>query len=93
MEVVPKVLQGFWLPPSNTCFNMHFKQLSKMAVGATKTVQDQVPIALSTLLLPVPFSQSIKDEMILSSQEKVEQGYAQHVLVKILFQQMCCDHQ
>ncbi|XP_039978830.1 uncharacterized protein LOC120787205 [Xiphias gladius] len=31
MEVVPKVLQGFWLPPPNTFFNMPSQQLSKMA--------------------------------------------------------------
>ncbi|KAE8277264.1 hypothetical protein D5F01_LYC24870 [Larimichthys crocea] len=41
LKVLPKVLQGFWLPPPNTSFNMPSQQLSKMAVGVTKAVQDR----------------------------------------------------
>ncbi|KAG8001009.1 hypothetical protein GBF38_001124 [Nibea albiflora] len=51
LEVVPKVLQGFWLPPPNTSFNMPSQQLSKMAVGVTKEVQDRVSKTLSSMLL------------------------------------------
>ncbi|TKS81346.1 hypothetical protein D9C73_015451 [Collichthys lucidus] len=84
LKVLPKVLQGFWLPPPNTSFNMPSQQLSKMAVGVTKAVQDRVSKALSSVLLQATFSSSIRDNMVLSIQEKVRQGYPQDVLVKRL---------
>ncbi|KAE8288437.1 hypothetical protein D5F01_LYC12308 [Larimichthys crocea] len=84
LKVLPKVLQGFWLPPPNTSFNMPSQQLSKMAVGVTKAVQDRVSKALSSVLLQATFSSSIRDIMVLSIQEKVRQGYPQDVLVKRL---------
>ncbi|GLD70736.1 uncharacterized protein AKAME5_002205400 [Lates japonicus] len=84
MEVVPKVLQGFWLPPPNTAFNMPSQQCSKMAVGVTKAVEDRVSTALSSMLLQVSFSRSIRDDVVLSIQETVGQVYTQDVLVKKL---------
>ncbi|TKS91110.1 hypothetical protein D9C73_025244 [Collichthys lucidus] len=84
LKVLPKVLQGFWLPPPNTSFNMPSQQLSKMAVGVTKAVQDRVSKVLSSVLLQATFSSSIRDNMVLSIQEKVRQGYPQDVLVKRL---------
>ncbi|KAE8295738.1 hypothetical protein D5F01_LYC06675 [Larimichthys crocea] len=84
LKVLPKVLQGFWLPPPNTSFNMPSQQLSKMAVGVTKAVQDRVSKALSSVLLQATFSSSTRDNMVLSIQEKVRQGYPQDVLVKRL---------
>lgn len=84
MEVVPKVLQGFWLPPPNTTFNMPSQQLSKMAVGVTKAVEDQVSTALSSMPHRVTFSRSIRDYMVLSIQERVRQGYTLEGLVKRL---------
>ncbi|KAE8281651.1 hypothetical protein D5F01_LYC20647 [Larimichthys crocea] len=59
-------------------------QLSKMAVGVTKAVQDRVSKALSSMRLQATFSSSIRDNMVLSIQEKVRQGYPQDVLVKRL---------
>ncbi|KAG7473136.1 hypothetical protein JOB18_004045, partial [Solea senegalensis] len=41
LEVVPKVLQGFWEFPKDTALNMPSRGLSKIAVGATKAVEDQ----------------------------------------------------
>ncbi|XP_044064417.1 fibrous sheath CABYR-binding protein-like [Siniperca chuatsi] len=84
MEVVPKVLQGFWLPPPNTSFNMPSQQLSEMAVGVTKAVEDRVSTALSSMLRQVAFSRSIRDNMVLSIQERVRQGHTRDVLVKRL---------
>ena len=46
-----KVLQGFWLPPSNTSLNKPSQQLSKMAAEVTKAVEDWVSAALSPVLL------------------------------------------
>ncbi|KAK2816899.1 hypothetical protein Q5P01_025090 [Channa striata] len=65
VKVFEKVPQGFWLPPPNTCFNVPSKQLSKTAAVATKAVQDWGNGALSTTLLQVPISCSIRDEMVL----------------------------
>ncbi|XP_018556841.1 uncharacterized protein LOC108900338 [Lates calcarifer] len=84
IEVVPKVIQGFWLPPPNTSLNMPSQKLSKMAVGLTKAVEDQVTTALSTVLRQVTFSRSIRDDMVLSILGKVRQSYSQDILVKKL---------
>ena len=84
MEVVPNVLQGFWLPPPNMSFNMPSQQLSKMAVGVTKAVEDRVATALSSMPRQVTFSRSIRDYMVLTVQEKFGQGYALEGLVKRL---------
>ncbi len=83
MEVVPKVLQGFRLPP-NTSFNMPSQQLCKMAVGVTKAIEDRVSTALSSMLCWVPFSRSNRHYLVLFIQEKVRQGHTQDVLVKKL---------
>ncbi|KAG8008527.1 hypothetical protein GBF38_019725 [Nibea albiflora] len=82
LQVLPKVLQGFWMPPPNTCFSMPSQQLSPMAVGITKAVQDRVSKTLSTVLLQATFSSTTRDNMTLSIQEKVRQGYSQDVLEK-----------
>ena len=84
MEVVPKVLQGFWLPPADTSFSMPSQQWSKMAVGVTRAVEDRVSTALSTVLHRVTFSRSTRDDMVLSVMEKIRQGCTRDVLVKRL---------
>ncbi|KAI3376637.1 hypothetical protein L3Q82_017074, partial [Scortum barcoo] len=84
IEVVPKVLQGFWLPPPSTFLNMPSQDLCTMAVGVTKAVEDRVSTALSSLLCHVPFSRSTRDYLVLSIQEKVRQGHSQDVLVEKL---------
>ncbi|KAG8008978.1 hypothetical protein GBF38_011550 [Nibea albiflora] len=84
LEVVPNVLQGFWLPPPSTSFNMPSQQVSKMAVGVTKAVQDWVSKALSSMLLQATFSSSIRDNMVVSIQGKVRRSYPEEVLVKTL---------
>ncbi|KAG7999883.1 hypothetical protein GBF38_001946, partial [Nibea albiflora] len=84
LEVVPKVLQGFWLPPPNTSFNMPSQQLSKMAVGITKAVQDRVSRALSSVLLQATFSTSIRDKMVQSIKGQIRRSYPEEVLVERL---------
>ncbi|KAI3361453.1 hypothetical protein L3Q82_013624, partial [Scortum barcoo] len=86
IEVVPKVMQGFWLPPPTTFLNMPSQQLSTMAVGVTKAVEDQGRHCLCPpSSVKVPFSRSIRDNLVLSIQEKkVRQGHTQEVLVKKL---------
>ncbi|XP_035852539.1 uncharacterized protein LOC116055154 [Sander lucioperca] len=80
VEVVPKVLQGFWLPPPSTFLDMPSQQLSEMAVSVTKFVLDRVSTALSTVHHRVNFFRSIRDSMVLSIQETVRQMYPQDVL-------------
>ncbi|KAL7393020.1 hypothetical protein ABVT39_005400 [Epinephelus coioides] len=60
--MVPKVLQGFWLPPKNTSLNMPSQQLSKMVVEAAKAIEDHVSTAVSTLLIQVTFSRCFRDD-------------------------------
>ncbi|XP_023136919.2 uncharacterized protein LOC111575805 [Amphiprion ocellaris] len=80
LEVVPKVLQGFYLPPQNTSFNMSSQELSKLAVGVTKAVEDRVSAALSTIRCQVTLSRSIRDHIVQSIQEKVRRSYPEDVL-------------
>ncbi|KAK1898995.1 Cadherin EGF LAG seven-pass G-type receptor 3 [Dissostichus eleginoides] len=75
LQVVPKVLQGFWSPPRSTFLNMPSQMLNQMAVGVTKCVLAKVTTALSNVHHQVTFSCSIRDAMVLSIQEKVRQMY------------------
>ncbi|XP_035528022.1 uncharacterized protein LOC118335702 [Morone saxatilis] len=84
MEVVPKVLQGFWLSPPNTSFNMPSQKLSKMAVGVTKAVEDRVSAVLISKPFQICFSRSFRDQVVRSILKKVRQRYSQDVLVKKL---------
>ncbi|KAI9531036.1 hypothetical protein NQZ68_000528 [Dissostichus eleginoides] len=75
LQVVPKVLQGFWSPPRSTFLNMPSQKLNQMAVGVTKCVLAKVTTALSNVHHQVTFSCSIRDAMVVSIQEKVRQMY------------------
>ncbi|KAI9531026.1 hypothetical protein NQZ68_000518 [Dissostichus eleginoides] len=75
LQVVPKVLQGFWSPPRSTFLNMPSQKLNQMAVGVTMCVLDKLSNALSNVHHQVTFSGSIRDAMVLSIQEKVRQMY------------------
>ncbi|KAG7499639.1 hypothetical protein JOB18_044459 [Solea senegalensis] len=72
MEIVPKVLQGLWLAPPTAFLNTPSQYLSKMAVGVTKAVWDHVTTALPSVIHQVTFSTSIRDDIVLSIQEKVK---------------------
>ncbi|KAF0029618.1 hypothetical protein F2P81_018723 [Scophthalmus maximus] len=80
VEVVPKVLQGFWLPSPTTYLNMPSQELSDMAVGVTKAVMDRVTRALSSGLHRVNVSRPIRDAVVLSVQERVRQMYPEDIL-------------
>ncbi|KAG8010271.1 hypothetical protein GBF38_014517 [Nibea albiflora] len=75
LEVVPKVLLGCWLLPPATSFNMPSQQLSKMAIGIAKAVQDRVSKALSSVLPQATFSTTIRGKMALSIHRKVRREY------------------
>ncbi|XP_037129683.1 uncharacterized protein LOC119135836 [Syngnathus acus] len=80
IKVLPKVLQSFWLPPPTTPFTMPSRYLSKMAVGVTQAVLDRVSLTLSSV--QIQFSYSIRDNLVLSIQEKVRQAFSVHELVE-----------
>ena len=72
MEVVPKVLQGFWLPSTSTSFNMPPQQLRMVAAVVTKAVDNRESSALSTVPHWVALCHSIRDVMALSIQKRLE---------------------
>ncbi|XP_061531430.1 uncharacterized protein LOC133401915 [Phycodurus eques] len=80
IKVLPKVLQMFWLPPPSPAFAMPSRYLSKMAVGVTQAVVDRVSQALSCV--QIQFSYSVRDNLVLSIQEKVRQAFTADDLVE-----------
>ncbi|XP_034545774.1 uncharacterized protein LOC117817275 isoform X2 [Notolabrus celidotus] len=81
LEVVPKVLQGFWVLPLQPLLNMPSRQLSIMSVGVTKAVMDGVSSTLTTLRHQAIFSRSIRDEMIQSILAKIRVACPYDILV------------
>ncbi|XP_061675382.1 uncharacterized protein LOC133500564 isoform X2 [Syngnathoides biaculeatus] len=80
IKVLPKVLQRFWLPPQSPAFTMPSRYLSKMAVGVTQAVVDRISQTLSSV--QIQFSYSVRDNLVLSIQEKVRQPFIEHDLVE-----------
>lgn len=67
IEVVPRVLQGFWALPRQVLLNMPSKVLSQLSVSVTKAVLDQISCALSTTVeRQTSFSRTIRDEIVQS---------------------------
>ncbi|XP_035033942.2 uncharacterized protein LOC118121844 [Hippoglossus stenolepis] len=87
LEVVPKVLQGFWLPPEDTCLNMPSQHLSVLAVSLTKAVEDMVSKLLPSLLREVSFTRSTRDKLVQSIQDSVRQSFTHPVLMEKI---SCC---
>ncbi|XP_060937817.1 uncharacterized protein LOC133014569 [Limanda limanda] len=82
LEVAPKVLQGFWLPPEDTCLNMPSQHLSVLAVSLTKAVDDKVSKLLPSLLREVSFSRSTRDKLVQSIQDNVRTSFTPAVLME-----------
>ncbi|XP_060927120.1 uncharacterized protein LOC133001537 [Limanda limanda] len=82
LEVVPKVLQGFWLPPEDTCLNMPSQHLSVLAVSLTKAVEDKVSKLLPSLLLEVSFTRSTRDKLVQLIQDSVRRSFPPPVLME-----------
>ncbi|XP_069384996.1 uncharacterized protein [Paralichthys olivaceus] len=82
LEVVPKVLQGFWLPPEGTGMNMPSQHLSVLAVSLTKAVEDEVSKLLPSLLREVSFTRSTRDKLVRSTLDIVTQSFTPPVLME-----------
>ncbi|XP_071314238.1 mucin-16-like [Trachinotus anak] len=81
MEVVPRVLQGFWVLPSRVLLNMPSQKLSRLSVGVTKATLDRVSSALTTVGHQATFSRSIRDDMVLSILTEIRQTHPLDILV------------
>ncbi|XP_077384424.1 uncharacterized protein LOC144023038 isoform X2 [Festucalex cinctus] len=74
VEVLPKVLQGFWFSPPKTPFSMPSLYLSKMAVGVTQAVLDFISLPYS-MQISINFSNLMRDNLVLSIKDKVRQAF------------------
>ncbi|XP_026213425.1 uncharacterized protein LOC113160408 [Anabas testudineus] len=81
MEVVPRVLQGFWVLPPRPLLNMPSLKLSKLSIGVTKAVLDGVSNGLPINNHQVTFSRSIRDDMVLSILTEIRQTHPHDILV------------
>ncbi|XP_023275107.1 uncharacterized protein LOC111664658 [Seriola lalandi dorsalis] len=81
MEVVPRVLQGFWVLPPRALLNMPSQLLSKLSVGVAKATLDRVSSALTTMGHQANFSRSMRDDMVLSILTEIRQMYPHDILV------------
>lgn len=80
VDLVPKVLQGFWRPKKTVSRDMPSEKLCEMAVSVTKAVLDQVSASLSTTLHQVNFPRSVRDDMVHAIDHKVRQKYPEDTL-------------
>ncbi|XP_077432430.1 uncharacterized protein LOC144058079 [Vanacampus margaritifer] len=74
VEVLPKVLQGFWFSPPKTPFSMPSLYLSKMAVGVTQAVLDFISLPYC-MQIHINFSNLMRDNLVLSIKDKVRQAF------------------
>ncbi|XP_028314841.1 zonadhesin-like [Gouania willdenowi] len=84
LDVVPKVLQGLWVPKPRLFLTMPSMKLDKMAVGVTKGVEDGVLAALGSTTHEVNMSHSTRDEMITSIIKTLYEAYPEDIWRKML---------
>ncbi|XP_028296563.1 uncharacterized protein LOC114458384 [Gouania willdenowi] len=84
LDVVPKVLQGLWVPKPRLFLTMPSMKLDKMAVGVTKGVEDGVLAALGSTTHEVNMSRSTRDEMITSIIKTLHEAYPEDIRRKML---------
>lgn len=83
LEVVPKVLQVLWSFPGDASFDMPSQQLSKMAVGVTKAVEDRVTAALPSKRSQFPFCETLKNAVVRLIGNKVALRFGPDGLTKV----------
>ncbi|KAG7240827.1 hypothetical protein INR49_023401, partial [Caranx melampygus] len=81
IEVVPRVLQGFWVPPHRALLSMPSQLLSKLSVGVAKATLDRVCNALTNEGCQANFTPFIRDDMVLSILTEIGQTWLHDVLV------------
>lgn len=81
MKVVPKVLQGFWVPFPSTPWNRALPAGKWNGCHCHKGCFVRLGLRWSVHHVQINFSCITRDNMALSMQKNVRQGYTKHVLV------------
>ncbi|XP_063321146.1 uncharacterized protein LOC134619315 [Pelmatolapia mariae] len=81
IEVVPRVLQGFWELPPRPLLNMASQSLSILSTSVTKATLDRVSKSLTVMETQAIFTRSIRDDMVDSILTEIRQKFPQEILV------------
>ncbi|XP_063316508.1 uncharacterized protein LOC134615778 [Pelmatolapia mariae] len=80
IEVVPRVLQGFWELPPRPLLNMASQSLSILSTSVTKATLDRVSKSLTAMETQAIFTRSIRDNMVDSILTEIRQKFPQEIL-------------
>ncbi|XP_005942044.1 uncharacterized protein LOC102294219 [Haplochromis burtoni] len=80
IEVVPRVLQGFWELPPRPLLNMASQSLSILSTSVTKATLDRVSRSLTAMETQAIFTRSIRDDMVNSILTEIRQKFSQEIL-------------
>ncbi|XP_026016131.1 uncharacterized protein LOC113017189 [Astatotilapia calliptera] len=81
IEVVPRVLHGFWELPPHSLLNMASQRLSILSTSVTKATLDRVSKSLPTMENQDIFSRSIRGGMVQSILSEVREKYPEQILL------------
>ncbi|CAI5637487.1 unnamed protein product [Oreochromis niloticus] len=79
IEVVPRVLQGFWELPPRPLLNMASQSLSILSTSVTKATLDRVAKSLTAETQAI-FTRSIRDNMVDSILTEIRQKFPPEIL-------------
>ncbi|XP_039866062.1 uncharacterized protein LOC120720440 [Simochromis diagramma] len=80
IEVVPRVLQGFWELPPRPLLNMASQSLSILSTSVTKATLDRVSRSLTAMETQAVFTRSIRDDMVDSILTEIRQKFPEEIL-------------
>ncbi|XP_039470289.1 uncharacterized protein LOC120440876 [Oreochromis aureus] len=80
IEVVPRVLQGFWELPPRPLLNMASQTLSILSTSVTKATLDRVSNSLTAKETQAIFTRSIRDNMVDSILTEIRKKFPQEIL-------------
>ncbi|XP_039865992.1 uncharacterized protein LOC120720387 [Simochromis diagramma] len=80
VEVVPRVLQGFWELPPRPLLNMASQSLSILSTSVTKATLDRVSKSLTAMETQAVFTRSIRDDMVDSILTEIRQKFPEEIL-------------
>ncbi|KAL3976553.1 sarcosine oxidase / L-pipecolate oxidase [Sarotherodon galilaeus] len=80
IEVVPRVLQGFWELPPRPLLNMASQSLSILSTSVTKATLDRVSKSLTAMETQAIFTRSIRDNMVDSILTEIRQKFPPEIL-------------
>ncbi|XP_026016423.1 uncharacterized protein LOC113017486 [Astatotilapia calliptera] len=80
VEVVPRVLQGFWELPPRPLLNMASQSLSILSTSVTKATLDRVSKSLTAMETQAVFTRSIRDDLVDSILTEIRQKFPEEIL-------------